>query len=527
MIRALRRDFTAWVLTAGTALYLAGSIAFALTKAPSNDEGWFAAPAYNLAKNGLSGTPSLEPTGSWLDADLTGIHEHTYWIMPLGMVTQGAWFRIVGFGLRQMRALSILSGLIVLGAWFSIIRSLTGDRVTACLGFVLLALDYTFLWGAADGRVDMMCVALGSVGIAAYLVWRESNLTAAILISQTFAAAGLFTHPNGLMAMMAVGLLTLYYDAGKLRVKHLVGVLPYIAGLLGWGLYISLAPAQFLAQFAANASLHSGSRWSILTNPLRTLYYELLHRYVAHFGFMPVWTDSTSRWNSLIPAIYWGSLVSAASSGIRKCAGNRMLIAIAMVYFVMLTANGLKLQMYLVYVMPVYAAIFALWARYMAQRPAIVFVPVLLGPLLYLQVSSIIQLVHADQYHASYLPAMEYVKRNAGPDSVIFGNSTAAFILGYDHLVDDERLGYFSSVQPDYLIADRYYPVFWSGFRRDQPEVARSINAEVQSEYQPVFKSGYYKIYQHHAYRPKMVSSLDGIAARILNRNRRAPGCGE
>jgi len=487
-----------WILGAGAALYLFCSLSFALTKSPGNDEGWFANPAYNLATQGSLGMPVLEPTGSWVRADLTGIRRHTYWNMPLSMVLQAAWFRLVGFGLLPMRLLSILAGLVVLGSWYAIALLLTEDRVAAYLGFFLLTIDYTFLWGAADGRPDMLCLALGSAGLASYLALRQSNLTAAILISNTLAAAGLFTHPNGIIAAAGLTFLTLYFDARRLRLPALIAAAPYVIGALAWLCYIGEAPRLFLAQFAANASVGSGaaSRWSAFHNPLRTLGFELLGRYLGHFGWMPVWTDATSRWNAIIPVVYLGALLSAALSGIRKHRGNRALVVIATMGFLMLAASGLKLQFYLVYLMPAYAAVLGLWVRYMSRRPAIVFVPVLIAPLLFLQASTIVQLVRADKYHKTYLPAMEYVKRNSGPGSLVTGNSTAVFALGFDRLVDDERLGYLSSIEPDILIEDRYYPTFWMRFRTEQPEIEQYVRWNIASSFEPMFHNEYYTVYR-------------------------------
>lgn len=488
-----------WILGAGAALYLACSLAFALTKSPGNDEGWFANPAYNLATQGSLGMPVLEPTGSWLSADLTGIRQHTYWNMPLGMVLQAAWFRVMGFGLLPMRILSILAGLLVLGSWYAIIYLLTQDRVAAYFGFFLLAIDYTFLWGAADGRPDMLSVAFGSAALAAYLALRESNLTRAILISNTLAAAGLFTHPNGLIAAAALTFLTLYFDFRRLRLPSLTAAAaPYAAGALGWLCYIGEAPRLFAAQFAANASAGIGavSRWSFLYNPLEDLRLEILFRYLAHFGLFPLWTDATSPWNVIIPVVYLGTLLSAALSGLRKQRGPRALIVIAAIGFLILTAGGLKLQFYLVYVIPAYAAVLGLWVRYMSRRPAFVFVPALIAPLLYLQTSTIVHLIRADRYHRTYLPAMEYVKRSTGPGSVVTGNSTAVFALGFDRLVDDERVGYFSSVQPDFLVLDRFYPIFWQRFGMERPELEQYLRWNVASTYQPVFSNEYYTVYR-------------------------------
>ncbi len=492
----MRGRTIAWILAAVLAIYLLGAIAFALTKSPGNDEGWFAAPAYNLATNGTLGMLALEPNGSWVRADLTGIREHTYWNIPLGMVAHAAWFRLVGFGLFPMRVLSILWGVVVLGAWFFIIRSLTRDVVSALLGVALLSIDYTFLWGASDGRVDMMCLALGSSGMAAYLLLRERDLSAAVLISNTLAAAGLFTHPNGLLAITALGFLMLYYDARQLSKRDLVAALPYILGLVAWGFYIHTAPVQFVAQFGANAAVKSGSRLAIVMHPLSALFAEIVAGYAAHFGLLSVWTDRTTPWNLLIPAIYWTALISMALSHARKHRGNRALVAITAIFFLLMTLNGLKLQFYLVYVMPTYAAVMGVWVRHMLRGRLIVLVPLLVVPLLLLQLNTIVRLAGADRYHKTYLPAMQYLRRNMKPDSVVMANSSAAFALGYNQLVDDERVGYFSSVAPDFLVADRFYPIFWSGFRGEQPEIAQYVVSKRQSQYTPVFRNEYYTIYR-------------------------------
>ena len=93
-------------------LYLLFTAGTALTKRPWSDEGWFASPAYNLAYHGYMGTSileSVEPRGQQ-----KGIDKYTYWVMPLDIVAQAAWYRILGFGLFQMRMLSAFWGLVAI-----------------------------------------------------------------------------------------------------------------------------------------------------------------------------------------------------------------------------------------------------------------------------------------------------------------------------------------------------------------------------------------------------------------------------
>src|ERR1700730_12917945 len=90
------------------AVFLVLAIATAVTKEPWCDEGWFASPARNLAFQGFMGTTVLDPASGtpYLSTRtrVDGIDRYTYWVMPLYLVTEAGWYRVVGFGLMRMRA---------------------------------------------------------------------------------------------------------------------------------------------------------------------------------------------------------------------------------------------------------------------------------------------------------------------------------------------------------------------------------------------------------------------------------------
>src|SRR3954454_505992 len=88
--------------------FVAIAVLCAHTNLPWSDEAWFASPALNLITNGSFGTSVLDPTASFRTNNLTGIRQHTYWIVPLFPLAEAAWFRVMGFGLMQLRYLSIL-----------------------------------------------------------------------------------------------------------------------------------------------------------------------------------------------------------------------------------------------------------------------------------------------------------------------------------------------------------------------------------------------------------------------------------
>ncbi|HVG22106.1 MAG TPA: hypothetical protein VNI02_23930, partial [Blastocatellia bacterium] len=141
-------------------LYAALTIGISLTKPPEIDEGWFASPALNLITRGSMGTTVLEPSGT-LTSKLTGINQHTYWVMPLHLLAQAGWYEVFGFSLFSMRTLSIAWGLVALASWFLIMRALSGSLKLSMMAAAFIALDYVFIMHASLGRMDMMCAALG------------------------------------------------------------------------------------------------------------------------------------------------------------------------------------------------------------------------------------------------------------------------------------------------------------------------------------------------------------------------------
>jgi len=135
-----------WLLaTAVLMVYLALAVATALTKAPTGDEAWFSSPAYNLAFKGYMGTSVLDP-GSGTPVlhtrtRLDGIDRYTYWVMPLNLITQAGWYKLVGFGLLPMRALSIIWALVALASWWIVFYQVSGSRYTALLAVALFEVE--------------------------------------------------------------------------------------------------------------------------------------------------------------------------------------------------------------------------------------------------------------------------------------------------------------------------------------------------------------------------------------------------
>src|SRR5277367_3681438 len=219
------------ILVAWTAL----AVSLAVSKVPWSNEAWCAIPAVNLAMRGYMGTTVLVSKGTWL----TGIERHTYWMMPMHILVQAAWYKVVGFSLFRQRLLSVVFGVLALLSWFIAVLRLSGGYSAALIACLVIGFERNFLNAAASGRMDMMAAALGASSIAAFLQIRRQSLPAALLASHSLAAAAIFTHPCGVLVAAALVVTILYTlrSEKQLRLKFgdvAIACVPYFIGAGLW-----------------------------------------------------------------------------------------------------------------------------------------------------------------------------------------------------------------------------------------------------------------------------------------------------
>lgn len=474
-------------------LYLALAIGMALAKAPWCDEGFFASPALNLITKGNMATSVIESASD--DPKIKGLDRYTYWVMPLHLVTQAGWYKIFGFSLFSMRSLSIVWGLIALLAWYLILESLTGDSALAVLALGIIATDYVFLQRASDGRMDMMSAALGFSSLAAYLRLRKRNLDSAVLAGNILAAASAFTHPNGgLLSVAALVFLYFYYDRDRIRWYHpVIATIPYGVAALGWWFYIRHDPSLFVTQFGGNAS----GRFRSLASPLTALKQELVDRYLRFYG----WDSRAAGWNRakilVLLGYAAGAILAFSVRGIRNDPGRRALLILLVIYFSILTLlESTRQHVYLVHIVPLFAAILAISIRWMSARwiwPHALPALVLFG-FMALQIAGEIYIIKQNSYGNDYLPAAHFLqKRDA--NKLIIADSSFLFAPGLEpNLIDDSRLGYRSGKRPDLIVVDKEYLAWFRRFESEQPDVFQHITA-VFRNYHEIFKNTGYRIY--------------------------------
>lgn len=455
------------------------------------DEGDFSSPAYNLAKHGFFGTTIVDPAV----ARLPGIHERTYWIMPLYPLLQAAWLVVFPATLVSIRLLTIL--LVPLLAWqlYRLAMLLTADRAVALVAATLLPLEYAFLFTATWARPDLLCLFCGLTGLTAYLKTRERSLTRALAWSNFWIALSGMSHPNGILHLAALVVLVLYYDRARLRWRMLavVGAVYLLVGL-PWFVYIAQDFESFRGQMAANAL--NNSRMVGSWNPLRWVVDELVQRYAYAYGLLSAqWLP---RLKSVAPVSYLAALAVAVWRGpLRAKAGVRMLLLLWAVYFGIQCVFNQKLGMYLVHILPVYILLVAivaaaLWRDFRRARVWLV------GWLVFsalLQAGGMAWASRGRSGVPAQRDVVNFLEHHASSARLIYASSSLLYPMRFDaRLVDDHYAGVTSGKRPDVVVTDSFVRGGQLTIAARRPDAYALIERRL-TEYRLVYETGDYKVY--------------------------------
>ncbi len=469
-----------------------------------DNEAWFASPAFTLIHNGYLGTTIIESKGTWME----GIDRHTYWIPPLHPLLQALWYRLFGFGLLQLRYLSIVADAIVLLAWYGIVSSLTGNRVIALLSIVIPATDSRFLMFAALGRPDAACAAFGTLGWLAYLHLREKSLSRAILAGNALTAASCLTHPCGELYASGLLLLTLYFDRRRIGWrKFLFLLVPYAAALSAWGIYISQDPSRFAAQILGNiggigtefTGVNRLAGVTSLLGALRGLKGEYFLRYGVPFGLYA--TSPADRMQLYALLVYTlGVAGCALTPSLRENRGYRALLGLGLLEFLtMAFLDAFKSTGYLTHTLPLAGALLAIYAHFLFSRVRPVQRPILAAALILfaaVQLTALWRSFYVAPERWDYENALAFLRRSGSPPRIIAAGEFA-FAFGFDSgMVDDWRLGYFSGRRPPFIAAN----VIYSGWLQHSAAIDPPIHAYMlrllRDEYRVAFHNSSYTVYQ-------------------------------
>jgi hypothetical protein len=466
-----------------------------MTSVPYVDEAWYSMPAWNLAQNGSIGTPSLEPADSpmpGMDVSLLRVRQHTYWMMPLPLVLQAGWYKIFGYSIFALRFFSLCWGLIALAAWFVLMRCMFGDNLLAELAVLLIATDSVFMARAPFGRMDIMSAACGFWGIAAYVCYRERNLTRAIWVSHSLIALSTLAHPNGgMISFVTLVAVIAYLDWRRIRFLHfLLAGVPYAIAGGGMLLYALQDWTAFTSQFFHNTH----GRFGFVSNPWGGIVGEF-RRYAEFYGFNPNNANFASHIKIVVLVVYAAAFLAMCFiPKLRPAKYHRTLILMAATSFVaLMLLDAYKVQWYLIYPIPSFAALAAVCAFELKEHRRIV--AAILGIIILIQVGSVLRLVVRNPYKHSYQPVIAYVKAQRQPNDIVMGSSELGFSLGYDGLDDDLRLGFHSGVRPAIIVVDERFREAFAAFTQLEPEATNYIHNRLQNEYRVGYHTDDYTVY--------------------------------
>ena len=464
------------------------SLGIALSRRPWCDEGWFACAAYNLERHGRLGISILDSHGFPFATYVAGIHRFTFWILPGYLLALSGWFKIFGFSLLTMRGLSMLWSVVALGSWYVIMARLGRSRALALLTVALIGIDHNFAVSAATGRMDMMCAALGFLGMALYLHFRETNFAAAVWSSNIAAAAAALSHANGALALLSLVVLAWFLDRPRLRLKWIAAAaVPYVVFGGAYLLYVSRDPGAFLSQMRAQTRIPH--RFVLSWNPITQISNEIANRYDATFGLHASFPGSLQAvpFYSFLAAV----VLLAAVGEFRRDRSIWMLGTLTLATFYLVSALQSSWY-YLIFITPFFSAVivYALrwtWRRGGAFRWAVVAYS-LAAPAI--QAAAVIPRIQNNPIAHRYNPAMRFVQAHRGKNALIVGSGEMGFWFGFDdpNLDDDARLGYLSHRRPEYIILDSQYRDYWFGwFAVSEPATYEYIRKLLINDYRLVY----------------------------------------
>ncbi len=490
-LRANERRFDALATLASICVFSLLSIAVAFAKRPWSDEGWFADPAFNLVRYGFMGTTVL------FNPHLPHIDQHTYWVLPLYLVSLAGWFKIIGFGLMQMRSLSIIFGIVAIWSWHEIAQVLTRHYLISALTAMLLGTDYLLINVGTLGRPDMMCAGLGSLSLALFLIFRKQGFTRAFFVANVALACCLFTHPNVIIYALLLVFLAWRYDRKSISLKGVsVAIIPYLLGVLAWGFYIAKDIASFRAQMETNANQ---GRFAFLFHPWRAIHSELVDRYLVAYG---LGAHSEGHHGLIILKVivlvaYLAAIITCLwYRPIRKTTGITTLLSMAGLTFFVQCFFNQKLTWYLVHIIPIYTTLVAASLILMSeQRRYLRYISMAIVCLLVaVQVGGSLYTFKTNTYRSQYVPLIAFLNKLPTNQS-IYGTAAIQFGLNCRRcLRDDVALGYYDRKTPRFIVSDEIFKDAFDGLKKNDPAAYKAAHSVLLNSHE-IYHTPSFQVY--------------------------------
>jgi hypothetical protein len=490
---------TIQILVVVVAVFLLLCIGMAFTRLPDADEAHRASEAYTLVHHGHMGLSLVDPTGTWM----TGVNRLSYWVMPLYSFLLAGLFRVGGESLWCMRLWGIALGMVALIAYAVFFGVVFRRPATTLLFAALLGINYDFINFTTVARADMLCLAFGALGLATYASMRQRSLAGALCLGNLCGAAACMTHPYGGLYVVALAGLALTWDRSRISWRlWLLAALPYGVALFLWSLYIAQAPDLFVAQFFGN--IRAG-RLPNQHSILHAITSEFSERYFGYFSGLGGRLPRVMSLKILITLSYLGSVAYVLTFG-RRRPGAKTTAALAVGFgLALMFLENLKWYIYLLHILPLFAATLALTVSDLRERFPHwrVWLYGAVAGMLVFNAGVVISRIRLNEYRTTFEPVAHYVLEARHPGDLVRGDGGFAFHLGFDGaLIDDFRLGYYSRRKARIIIMNGRYQEWLNIMKSDDREVYFYMRALLQSSCAPRFTRGQYTVYVCNAVHP-------------------------
>jgi 4-amino-4-deoxy-L-arabinose transferase-like glycosyltransferase len=476
-------------------LYVGLSLALIFTARPQSDEASYANPGFNLLYHGRMSMTVFELRG-YLPLSSA---QRCYWQPPLFFLLTATWFRIFGAGLLQLRLLSLLFGLLTLVCWYAVVRRIQRSVQVALLAAAFISVDYFFLIGSSQGRMEMVCAGFGAAGLAAYVSLREKFPTRAVFCGHALAALSVMTHPVGIVYWGGLVFAMWWLDRARFSIRTLaIGAIPYLIAFAAWGVYIFQDLPAFREQSAGMLALVKGTFYDPNLSRIgfvQLFEQEVIDRYASPYGLLRG-ASAAGRLKILVLAAYlagvFGILLTPRLRRDRSAVLFSALFLVA--FFLMAEVSPSKFNYYLPHTTPMMAVCLAvfLWNTARSRRWLIGLVFLVVAGV---QLGGVMNVIRHNEYRGSYRPAIQAIERNSGPDALVMGSNELWFGLWSDrNLLGDPELGYLSGLRPAVFVVDPLYRMLHEQDQRSHPLVYEHFQRLLDRSRQ-VYQDGYYSVF--------------------------------
>ena len=471
-------------------IYLALAVALALTRVPWYDEGVLADTAWRFATLGKLGNFCMSQHG-WL-VDLPKINEYTYWQFPGFMVLCGIVFKATGLSVLAMRGVSITAGALFILSWKRLLVALSGDRNFACIAAGFVAIEYSMLGAASDGRMDMLTASGGLVSLAALAAYARTDSKWALLASGAALGVSAVSHPtSAIYGFCWVVLAFLLYLSGwnirkGLSLPRLALFVSPAAILLGlWALYLMQDTPALTAQ------IHALS-FRVAAHATDSLPMNLIHRFLGYS------LDSSARKvrAAMVIATWIGLVALGLLPALRRSPLARALGILTCAAVAVLTIlDNQLLPPYLVHVMPFLTVVLALVLYYVASTSPVALKASAAAAVRsrFLDYRAVLRARRKTGGDGDYKPMIAVVAPAIEKGALVNGGCEIAFVTGFsDRLVDDRFAGVVSGITPDYFVDNPDYNAVDPASQAAMDQ----RNERLRTEYRQVFANQSFQVYR-------------------------------